>query len=93
MSMEHEEDKTFSSTASWAIIAIFCAAIIGWGVLTYRLVKDGPRRWDFQNLPDVPAQSIYSSQDTPKGQNVPAQIPPLPEARPKNLNKEASTQP
>ena len=79
---ELEEPEGPSARRHWIIILVASALIVGWGLLIHALVKDAPRQWDFGTLPDVPAQSIYSSAPTPQSATPPRQISPLPEARP-----------
>ncbi len=64
----------------WAIIIAVCAGIIGWGLLNYALIPDRPRTWDFGALPDVPAESVYSTSQPAPAPTAPRQFPPLPEA-------------
>jgi len=71
------------------MVIVVCLAIVGWGALTYLLVPERgqgpgqlPRQWDTGALPDVPAQSVYSTVTTPASQPAPPQIAPLPEAKP-----------
>jgi hypothetical protein len=79
---EVEEPEGPSARRHWVVILLASALIVGWGLLIYTLVKDAPRQWDFGALPDVPAQSIYSSAPTPQPETPPRQIAPLPEAKP-----------
>ena len=80
---EYEENREISPGWSWAILVIFCALIVAWGLLNWALIKDGPRDWDFGALPDAPSASIYSTGQTPEKATPPQQIAPLPEARPR----------
>jgi hypothetical protein len=66
---------------SWVILIAFCALIIAWGFVNFRLVQDAPRHWDFGALPAAPSQSIYSTMPTPQPTTLPRQIVPLPEAQ------------
>ncbi|QWV93450.1 hypothetical protein KP004_20190 [Geomonas oryzisoli] len=77
---EYDEHQELRSPWEWVILIAFSAAIMGFGWLVYLLVEDAPRRWDFGQLPDAPAESIYSSEQ-PHGK-VPRQIRALPEAVP-----------
>ena len=66
---------------SWVMVIGLCVVIILWGLLSYLLVKDRPRAWDFGALPVTPAESIYSTvEPAPSGQTVPRQVPMLPGA-------------
>jgi hypothetical protein len=78
-----EERGAADSRAGWLILLAMCAALVGWGILNYALVRDRPREWDFGVLKDTPGQSIYSTQPTPAVAAPPRQIPPLPEAKPR----------
>ena len=80
----YDEEHEISSIWSWVIVIVFSASIMGFGWLVYTLVPDAPRYWDFGQLPDTPAESIYST-DVPKGAAKPQrQIMKLPEALPEN---------
>lgn len=69
------------------ILVLSCALIVAWGVLNWLLIPDRPREWSFGALPDVPSESIYSSAQpgASADANPPPQMPPLPEARPRNV--------
>ena len=54
---------------AWLIIIVLCAAIVGWGLVNYKLISDAPRQWDFGLLPQVPGQSIYSSSQPAEDQS------------------------
>lgn len=78
----YDEKQELPSPWEWVILVAFSSAIMGFGWLVYLLVPDAPRDWDFGQLPDAPAESIYSSEQ-PKGAREPQrQIPALPEAEP-----------
>ena len=78
----YEEKQELPSPWEWVILVVFSAAIMGFGWLVYLLVPDGARYWDFGQLPDTPAESIYST-DQPDLKKPPKQqIWPLPEAQP-----------
>lgn len=81
MSESFEEYRIISQPKAWAILIVLAAAIIAWGLWVYRSVPDSPRVHDYGALNDAPGQSIYSSDTTPEGTNVPAQIQTPPEAR------------
>ena len=81
--MTANHDEKCCAWRDWLIIVLFSAAIIGWGVLNYVLIRDEPRHWDFGVLPSTPSESIYSTAPTPAPSSVPPQqIEPLPEAQP-----------
>ena len=80
----YDEELEISSLASWLIIIIFAAAIMAFGWVVYLLVPDAPRHWDFGQLPDTPAENIYSTEE-PKAERTPQrQLPRLPGAQPVN---------
>ena len=76
----YDENRQLPSPWEWVIIVAFTASIMGYGWLVYLLVQDGPRRWDFGQLPDTPAESIYSTGRP--GAPERRQIEALPEAIP-----------
>ena len=78
----YEEKQELPSPWEWVILVAFSASIMGFGWLVYLLVPDGPRRWDFGQLPDAPAESIYSTEQPRADRKPGRQIAPLPEARP-----------
>ena len=78
---EYEEFTVISTFWSWVILIAFSALIICWGMFVEMMAgEDQPRTWDFGALPDVPAQSTYSTVEPPVEVNVPLQIQRLPEA-------------
>lgn len=76
-----DEERVLPSPWEWIVIILFSAAIAGFGLLVYRLVPDGPRYWDFGQLPDAPAESIYSTEEPRRAAKVKRQLPMLPEAQ------------
>ena len=74
------------SAAGWLFIVAFSASIAGYGWLVYRIIPDAPRRWDFGQLPDTPAESIYSTEEPKGSSHPPRQLLRLPEARPDSSN-------
>ncbi|WP_129125008.1 hypothetical protein [Geomonas oryzae] len=77
---EYDEQQELRSPWEWVILIVFSAALMGYGWLVYLLVQDGARRWDFGQLPDAPAESIYSSEQPRRPAQ--RQIQALPEAIP-----------
>ena len=76
------EEHELSAPWGWLIIILFSAAIMGYGWLVYCIIPDAPRRWDFGQLPDTPAESIYSTEE-PRASTPPRrQLLRLPEAQP-----------
>ncbi|MCY2924993.1 MAG: hypothetical protein NT031_06055 [Planctomycetota bacterium] len=82
---EHEEyEVEFTPrgpAAGWVVLLLICVAMLAWGLAIFHFVPDVPRRWDFGTRPDVPGESIYSTQTTPPATPAaPAQLTPLPKA-------------
>ena len=51
---------------SWAIIFLIVAAILIYGSVVYLTIGDkGPPEWSFGAVPDVPGQSVYSTEPLP----------------------------
>ena len=80
----YDEHQELPSPWEWVILIVFSASIMGFGWLVYSLVPDGPRYWDFGQLPDTPAESIYSTEQPDLMRKPPQQILRLPEALPHN---------
>ncbi|MBJ6726092.1 hypothetical protein [Geomesophilobacter sediminis] len=74
----YDEHRELPSPWEWIIVVLFSAAIVGYGLIVFYAVGDGPRHWDVGQLPDTPAESIYST-DEPRGK-VQRQLPRLPES-------------
>lgn len=77
---DYDEHLELRSPWEWVILVVFSASIMGFGWLVYLLVDDAPRRWDFGQLPDAPAESIYSSEQPQR--KAQRQIRALPESVP-----------
>ena len=65
--------------SGWLVVAGICLALLAWGWLIYRLVPDRSRAWDYGVFPDAPGDSVYSTEDLPRGTHVPRQAAALPE--------------
>ena len=76
------EEKIIPDFWSWVILILLSLGLMGWGVLVYYFVHDGPREWDYRNLPDVPGESAYRTQLPSEKLQTPRQMPKLPGARP-----------
>lgn len=76
------EEYEISAFASWVVIILFSAAIAGFGLMVYCLIPDAPRRWNYGQLPDTPAESIYSTEEPAAGRRPARQLPRLPESYP-----------
>lgn len=79
---KYDEEMEISSFLSWAIIILFSGSIMAFGWIVYLAVPDGPRQWNFGQLGDAPAESIYSTDQPAKAIKLQRQVPMLPEARP-----------
>ena len=83
----YEEYEHFPQWLGWLLIIALSDAVIGWAMVLHLSIPDLPRRWDFGAVPDVPAESIYSTYPSPpplSEQPPPQQVPPLPEGEPWN---------
>jgi hypothetical protein len=78
----YSEEHEISALWSWLLIIAFSAAIAGYGWLVYSIIPDAPRQWDFGQLPDTPAESIYSTEEPSPSVLPKRQLPKLPEALP-----------
>lgn len=78
----YDEDQEVSALVSWLIIIAFSASIAGFGWLVYLSVPDRPRYWYFGQLPDTPADYLYSTDVPRPAEKLQRQIPMLPEAHP-----------
>lgn len=78
----YEEEHELPPLWGWVLVVMLSASLVGFGWLVYLIVPDGPRHWDFGQLPDTPAESIYST-ETPGATARPRrQLFRLPEALP-----------
>ncbi|MBT1071510.1 hypothetical protein [Pelotalea chapellei] len=84
---KYDEERELPSPWEWVIITLFSASIVLFGLLVYHLIQEGPRYWDFGQLPDTPAESIYSTKAPPTRTVVPRQMPVLPGSQPLNPAK------
>ncbi len=76
-----DEEKIIPDSWSWAILALFTAGLVGWGLLVYQFVQDGPRNWDYRRIPDTPGESAYWTHEPAAGGATTRQMPQLPGAR------------
>ena len=86
----YEEYKPISDFASWVILILFSAFVLGSAMFVHMILPDRERQWEYGALSDVPGQSIYSTQ-VPKvapiapldQDKVPTQlVTPVPGAKP-----------
>ncbi|BCS54204.1 hypothetical protein [Geobacter sp. SVR] len=89
----YEEDQELPHPWEWVIIVLFSAALAGYGLLVYHVVPDTVRIWDFGQLPDTPAESIYSTDLPRSNAKPPRQIHKLPEAQPLNPSRPGAEPP
>jgi hypothetical protein len=82
-----EERREFPSWVPWVLMILSSVATLAWGAFVYLMVPDTPRQWNLGDLPDVPGESIYSSQRTPLKFPPSEQIAPLPEARSRDAGR------
>jgi hypothetical protein len=67
MEAEHPDhpalsEERHSPTLTWGIITGIAVAFLIWGLSIYFLLGDkGPPDWDFSVIPDIPAESAYST--------------------------------
>jgi len=78
----YAEDHEMPTSWGWVIILLFSASIMGFGWLVYCIVPDAARQWDFGQLPDTPAESIFSTEQPRVPETPRRQLPQLPEAQP-----------
>jgi hypothetical protein len=78
----YDEDQEISSFASWVIIILFSGAIMAFGWMVYLVIPDGQRSWNFGQLGDTPAATIFSTEQPGATRKLPRQVPMLPEAHP-----------
>lgn len=74
------ESRPRGPAAGWIVLLLVCLTLLAWGLGIFHFVPDVPRRWDFGARPDVPGESIYSTQATPHATPAPSQLTPLPKA-------------
>ena len=76
---DYEEYHEWSKFKSWLFVCILSAGLIGWAMTMMTLVKDVPRKWDFDTVDFTPGKSVYSTTnpDHTVGEKM---VHPLPEA-------------
>jgi hypothetical protein len=79
---KYDEDLEVSSFASWVILIVFSASIVIFGYVVYRVIPDGPRSWNFGQLGDTPAETIFSTEQPGRGGKLQRQVPMHPGAYP-----------
>jgi hypothetical protein len=90
---KYDEQRELPSPWEWVIIILLSLILIVYALVVYRFILEGPRHWDFGQLPDTPAESLYSTEEPPSpDRRPPRQIHKLPEAQPENLPKPPNRQ-
>lgn len=69
----------------WWSPVIAALFTVGWGLTIYSLIGDRPAVWKYGVIPNVPAQSVFTTSEVPKGR-APKQVI-LPE-RPQEARRE-----
>jgi len=78
-----EETEDSVAVRYWLIVLVASALVVAWGLLIYFTVRDRPREWNFEALPDAPGESIYSTVAPPAAATPSARVlPELPEGQP-----------
>lgn len=84
----YEEMYRHRQSTGWVLLLLFCAALIGYSLVLHLLIPDRPRTWDFGQLDQTPAESIYSTREPamrvpePLQKDFPEQIQTIPGAQP-----------
>lgn len=89
---KYDEERELPSPWEWVIITLFSASIVLFGLMVYHLVDDGPRYWDLGQLPDTPAESVFSTETPDRRAVVPPQLPKWPASQAPNPPKEHNEQ-
>lgn len=84
MSEKHiyDEYKELPQFWGWAILVLFAAAIVSYGMWLMLTVPEAPRYWDHGERRDTPAESIYSTYGPSPVATEKKIVSPLPEGRP-----------
>jgi hypothetical protein len=65
----------------WLIVFTITVLLVLWVGLSYWLIGDRPRQWDYGSVPYIPAESAATTQEPALGAaKVPRQIPEIPQA-------------
>lgn len=78
MSEHYEQYKHTRTWVSWLILATFSASIVGWAIFLRSTVRDPPRRWDFGQREDTPAETFATTEEPDRDLPVLRQIAPWP---------------
>jgi hypothetical protein len=65
---------------NWLPVLIVALLMILWIGLSFFLIGNRPRHWDYGSTPYIPAESAFTTQEPALGTaNVPRQIPEIPQ--------------
>ena len=65
---------------NWLPVLIVALLMVLWIGLSYFLIGNRPRHWDYGSTPYIPASSAFATQEPAVGvANVPRQIPEIPQ--------------
>lgn len=78
----YEEYKVPPQIWGWIMVIVFAIVISGFGMWAHHGIPDPPRYWHHGQLPDTPAESIYSSFQPSPVWTTKRIINPLPEGKP-----------
>ncbi len=81
MAQYEEYNESSSNKMGWFLVVMFAGFILGWAMIMMSIIKEPPRKWDYEILPDAPSQSIYSTREYKEELFPPDQIEHLPEAK------------
>jgi DNA-binding transcriptional LysR family regulator len=76
---QYEEYKPVRQVWTWLLVLFLTAATLGWAMVTHMAVPNVPRHWDFDVLPDTPAESPYSTVPPPSTRTRPTQMERAPQ--------------
>lgn len=77
----YEEYKVMPQIWGWILLVLFAIVISGFGIWAHHGIPDPPRYWDRGELPDTPAESVYSIFLPPPLGTDERVISPLPESK------------
>ena len=79
---KYEEYKLLPQFWGWVILLAWSVSLIVWALWLHAIIPDTERQWSYGALPQVPAESIYSTVPAPREAEPRQQMEPLPGARP-----------
>ncbi len=75
---EYETPPVTGPGKAWMWIAAMAFGLLAWAMFNIYLVKYPPMDWHYGIIEEIPAQSIYSTNEPPPGPAREPQSPPLP---------------